>query len=394
MKRNRPVKIKRYRRSFSGSGDRNNLLRRIALWLVVLAAVFGAGWLLAKPGLDFASGLWYRLKAGFAAPPASSGQQQPAGSGPASSSLPQPTPPPEQQPQGGAWAAVPISAVDTPEKAAQTARQLQQAGVQAAVITLKDDRGYLYYPSSQPLAANSISASTVDAAAVADTLRSAGVTPVAGLCAFKDSIAPYTDREAAVWYGDQGVIWLDTSIELGGKPWLNPNAPAAQQYIAGLIEEVREMGFEQVLLQDLQFPQGYGLEMAYYGQMDETRAGLLARLGQQYQAIEGVTVWFEFPAGALSGEEVEPFGESPAGFGLQRVMARLDTQWVYNAEGQRVAQPPAADSAALKALLDPLQQGGCVAFGLRAAGITDPQQVEQACSRAQRAGFTDWFVQP
>ena len=39
MKKNKPVKIKRYRRSFSGSGDRNNLLRRILLWVVILAVV-------------------------------------------------------------------------------------------------------------------------------------------------------------------------------------------------------------------------------------------------------------------------------------------------------------------------------------------------------------------
>lgn len=43
MKKNKPVKIKRYRRSFSGSGDRNNLLRRILLWVLILAVIFGLG---------------------------------------------------------------------------------------------------------------------------------------------------------------------------------------------------------------------------------------------------------------------------------------------------------------------------------------------------------------
>ena len=62
MKRNKPVKIKRYRRSFSGAGDRNNLLRRIAFWCAVLAVVFALGWLIAKPGLDRASSIWYGYK--------------------------------------------------------------------------------------------------------------------------------------------------------------------------------------------------------------------------------------------------------------------------------------------------------------------------------------------
>ena len=64
LKKSRPVKIKRYRRSFSGSGAKKNLARRILLWVVILGAVFGVGWLVAKPGLDLASNLWYRYKNG------------------------------------------------------------------------------------------------------------------------------------------------------------------------------------------------------------------------------------------------------------------------------------------------------------------------------------------
>ena len=114
MKRNKPVKIKRYRRSFSGSGDRNNLLRRILLWVLILAAIFGVGWLIAKPGLDLASSLWYSYKnrgesSSVSVPGDSSSVSQ-------STSEPTATPTPEATDNlSGNWAQVSISSVDTAE---------------------------------------------------------------------------------------------------------------------------------------------------------------------------------------------------------------------------------------------------------------------------------------
>ena len=162
---------------------------------------------------------------------------------------------------------VALSEADTPEKATALAAQLQAQGVSYVVLPLKDDRGYLYYTSALPLAQKSIAATTVDAAAIATAFRNAGVTPVAGLCAFKDSLVPFVDRTTAVKYNNQDITWLDTSKELGGKAWLNPNSPVAQQYITDLIGEVKGLGFDTVLLQNLQFPEGSGLNLASYGAM-------------------------------------------------------------------------------------------------------------------------------
>lgn len=392
MKKNKPVKIKRYRRSFSGSGDRNNLLRRILLWVVILAVVFGLGWLIAKPGLDFASSLWYSYKN---REPGSSAAPETGGASSSQPAQAQPTPTPVPQTAGGGWAAAALSAADTPEKAAALALQLKAQGVENVVLTLKDDRGYLYYPSQVPRAQTAVASTTIDAAAVAKAFRDAGITPVAGLCAFKDSIAPYADRSMAVKYGSEGdITWLDSSAELGGKPWLNPNSAAAQQYIADLIAEVRDLGFETVLLQNLQFPQGYSLEAASYGAMDGSKEQLLAEVGKRYEAIEGVEVWFEFPSGAVSGEEIAPYGASPASFGLQRVFVRLEAAASTNEAGENISVPPAADAQALAALLEPLRAGGTGAFGLRAAGIIDTAALAAANTAAQDAGFTSFFVLP
>ncbi|MDD2992114.1 MAG: putative glycoside hydrolase [Pygmaiobacter sp.] len=384
MKKSRPVKIKRYRRSFSGSGAKKNLARRILLWVVILGAVFGIGWLVAKPGLDLASGLWYRYKNGGGAPSSQAANSTPAASSsqpqPASTETPQPTPAPAANGMGG-WAMVALSEADTPEKATALAAQLQAQGVTYVVLPLKDDRGYLYYNSALPLAQKSIAATTVDAAAIASALRNAGVTPVAGLCAFKDSLVPFVDRTTAVKYNNQDITWLDTSKELGGKAWLNPNSPVAQQYITDLIGEVKGLGFDTVLLQNLQFPEGTGLNLASYGAMAGTKEQLLAQLGQQYQGIDGVSVWFEFPAAAVRGEMASSYGASPATFGLQRVFVRLDDAAL-------------SDSTGLAGLLSPFVSGGATGFGVRGVSGSTPEALAVVNDAAKQAGFTSYFVIP
>lgn len=384
MKKSRPVKIKRYRRSFSGSGAKKNLARRILLWVVILGAVFGIGWLVAKPGLDLASGLWYRYKNGGGAPSSQAANSTPAASSsqpqPASTETPQPTPAPAANGMGG-WAMVALSEADTPEKATALAAQLQAQGVTYVVLPLKDDRGYLYYNSALPLAQKSIAATTVDAAAIASALRNAGVTPVAGLCAFKDSLVPFVDRTTAVKYNNQDITWLDTSKELGGKAWLNPNSPVAQQYITDLIGEVKGLGFDTVLLQNLQFPEGTGLNLASYGAMAGTKEQLLAQLGQQYQGIDGVSVWFEFPAAAVRGELASSYGASPATFGLQRVFVRLDDAAL-------------SDSTGLAGLLSPFVSSGATGFGVRGVSGSTPEALAVVNDAAKQAGFTSYFVIP
>lgn len=384
MKKSRPVKIKRYRRSFSGSGAKKNLARRILLWVVILGAVFGIGWLVAKPGLDLASGLWYRYKNGGGAPSSQAANSTPAASSsqpqPASTETPQPTPAPAANGMGG-WAMVALSEADTPEKATALAAQLQAQGVTYVVLPLKDDRGYLYYNSALPLAQKSIAATTVDAAAIASALCNAGVTPVAGLCAFKDSLVPFVDRTTAVKYNNQDITWLDTSKELGGKAWLNPNSPVAQQYITDLIGEVKGLGFDTVLLQNLQFPEGTGLNLASYGAMAGTKEQLLAQLGQQYQGIDGVSVWFEFPAAAVRGELASSYGASPATFGLQRVFVRLDDAAL-------------SDSTGLAGLLSPFVSSGATGFGVRGVSGSTPEALAVVNDAAKQAGFTSYFVIP
>lgn len=388
--RKKPVKIKRYRRSFTGPSSNQARTRRIALWVVAGLVLFGIGWLIAKPGIDFATGMWYSHKY---ADSSSSLPQDESGSLPAvgqeSSSAPEQTPaPPEEEPAVQSWAAVSLSGVATPEKAAQTAQKLAQQGVHAAVITLKDETGAVYYDSALPLAQASRSAQAIDAAAVAKAFSDAGVCPVAGIWAFRDSSAPYADRTLAVKYGDTDYNWLDNSQELGGKPWLNPNAAGAQDYIAGLVEEAASLGFEQTVVYGLQFPAGYSLEYCGYGAMSDSKSALLARFGRRLEAIPGTQVWFCFDQSVLAGEGLAPYGDAnPAEFGLTGVMVRANSTVRLGDDGNYITVPADTGVETLAALAARLTDGGTEKLAYALSGVTEAEKIA-ADQNARAAGFT------
>lgn len=78
--------------------------------------------------------------------------------------------------------------------------------------------------------------------------------PVAKLAAFRDPIAARTDRNMAIGYTGQAYLWLDNKASAGGNPWLNPYSDEGVQFIGDLIGEVQSMGFDHVLLENVQFP--------------------------------------------------------------------------------------------------------------------------------------------
>lgn len=58
----------------------------------------------------------------------------------------------------------------------------------------------------------------------------------------------------AIGYTGQAYLWLDNKASAGGNPWLNPYSDEAVRFIGDLIGEVQSMGFDHVLLENVQFP--------------------------------------------------------------------------------------------------------------------------------------------
>ena len=291
-------KVKRYHRSFYSRGAR---IKRGVGILVLVLVVLGAAWLAAPHVLDWATHTWYTvvknrdLEAESASRAAASSEAAAsAAAEEAASSQPEP-----EQPKGldgravtgGSWAAVDVSALADDAAIRAAAQQLKAQGADYGLVTLKTPDGSICYASQVPAAAQSIAGTTVDPARIAAIFREEGVIPVAQLAAFKDPISSRTDRSMAIHYGDG--LWLDA--QKGGNAWLNPYSAAAVEYVGDLVAEVQGMGFEQVVLTNVQFPklsrkQDYG-ETSGVSRADQLKADIAAL---QSRFAGSMTLWFSY----------------------------------------------------------------------------------------------------
>jgi len=126
--------------------------------------------------------------------------------------------------------------------------------VNALVIDVKDDRGFVLYRSRVPLA-REIGADTVAPMrasrmrAVLDTMRAHGVYPIARIVVMKDPVLARKKTEWAIRRAD-GKPWLDKN----GNPWLDPHHRGPWQYAVELACEAIDLGFSEVQYDYVRFP--------------------------------------------------------------------------------------------------------------------------------------------
>jgi hypothetical protein len=127
--------------------------------------------------------------------------------------------------------------------------------VDALVIDVKDDRGYLLYRSKVALA-RQIGADTVQPMPVArmrailDTMRANGIYPIARIVVAKDPLLADKRRALAVRRRSDGNPWLDKT----GTPWLDPHQRAVWEYAGDLATEAVRLGFSEVQFDYVRFP--------------------------------------------------------------------------------------------------------------------------------------------
>ena len=129
--------------------------------------------------------------------------------------------------------------------------------VNALVIDVKDDRGFVLYRSNVPLA-REIGADTADGhwmssaklRAVLDTMAANGIYPIARIVVAKDPLLAHKKLELAIKRKSDLKPWLDKN----GNPWLDPHQRAVWQYAADLAREAYDLGFSEVQFDYVRFP--------------------------------------------------------------------------------------------------------------------------------------------
>lgn len=349
-RRNRGRRVRHYNRSFYST---RTIASRVVAFLVTVGVVFGIGWFAGPHILDWGTGLWYGVihpKPGISRPAASE-SEPPASSVPEEEPVEevQPTQPPLQVVEGK-WVQVSLSALGSPEAIAAAARTAAEGGAGYAIIPLKDSSGYVYYSSALPLAVKSIAAKTVDAAAIAQAFMAEGVIPVASIAAFRDPIASYTDRSIGIHYTGSDYMWLDAPADAGGKPWLNPYHADAVNYIGDMVEELAGMGYEQVLLNQVQFPNYEGPKQDFGDTAGRGRAEQLKAIVAAWkERFAGrVILWYEYSYNLCSGAGAA-LGATPDALAVENLFVRTAVQ-----EGEKPLTEEAVEQT-----VQAMKQGGC-----------------------------------
>ena len=375
MKRNKPVKIKRYKNSFTNSDEKRRKALKWLCFVLVLAVLFLGGFFFAKPIIDAASGFWYSVvnpkdkpdEAVSSSLPVSSGGQSGDNADISNTEI---QPSGEDFSQNANWQFVSLSSLSTEQDIQAAARQLKENGISYALITLKDKSGTVYYQSDVPFAGSAISDTAFSAEKVVEIFNREGVQPVAYITAYQDPAAAYADRDCAVKYMSEDTMWLDSSLELGGKPWLNPYSEKARQYIGDLTDEAMQMGFAGVVISKLQFPSGYGTESCYYSGADgRTKSQVLADTVSYLQQIaqnNKAFIWFEIPASLVLGYEVNTYGEQPLGLGMDNIIVRVQLSRLE--DGSTYTGGIAAEQ--LEELYNTASTNGTLHFGVYVADST------------------------
>jgi hypothetical protein len=129
--------------------------------------------------------------------------------------------------------------------------------INALVIDVKDDRGFVLYRSSVPLA-HEIGADTADGhsmsrtklRAVLDTMTALGIYPIARIVVAKDPLLAQKKLDLAIKRKADLEPWLDKN----GRPWLDPHQRVVWQYAVDLAREAYDVGFSEVQLDYVRFP--------------------------------------------------------------------------------------------------------------------------------------------
>lgn len=120
----------------------------------------------------------------------------------------------------------------------------------AVMIELKGVYGSFYYNSSLP---DSIGSESVDRAAVDEliaTMKTKGYYLIAKVSAFQDYNFGLNHVSSGLPLAGTPYLWMDDE----GGYWLKPNDQITLNWITSVVNELKEMGFHEVMLANFRFP--------------------------------------------------------------------------------------------------------------------------------------------
>ena len=128
----------------------------------------------------------------------------------------------------------------------------------ALVLELKDADGFLRWHSGVPAADSFAVNGTMELGEYLTPLKEQGVRLVAQISALNDSAMAQRNAPVALKSAVTGQPFTDAD----GRAWLDPYSDSTREYLLALILELKDMGFDEVLLTGVACPESDGLKFS------------------------------------------------------------------------------------------------------------------------------------
>lgn len=321
---NKPIKIKR-NNSISGKRrQRNTIIKKVLSLVFAAAALLAIGFFGAPAVIEMAKNM-------SKPKPQPTPTPTPVATAPAE---PEPTANPSDvqidiSQQAFTYGEVEQGSLYSEDGIKAALDALKAKGVDNAVVTLKDSQGLVWFDTKTEIGAEAKSKTLVDVKRLVEICGEKDMQLTVQMYVFCDRIAPTVNRDTAVKYKGTDMNWLDSSKELGGKPWANPASGIMQEYIYALAEELGNMGVDDFIFSGVQLPTGYSLEMRDFGvsdaQLQAQLQGFINTLSSKV-AAKGGQAYFAFDVNALSGADVAKYIITPQRYGAANIIAVGSTE--------------------------------------------------------------------
>lgn len=131
----------------------------------------------------------------------------------------------------------------------------KKSGYKQVLVPMKDSSGNLLYKSNISYVKDTeLVTGTLHAGQIASQIKGGGLIPKAVIPTLLDNNGPSYVENAGYRFADDSYFWLDAAAANGGKRWLDPFLDGTKKYITDLSRELKNAGFEEVILSQLRFP--------------------------------------------------------------------------------------------------------------------------------------------
>ncbi len=275
--------------------------------------------------------------------------------------------------------------------------------INAFVIDLKDDRGYVTYNADVPLVGELGLKSTriEDIDALLATLAEHKIIPIARIVCFKDSILAKAKPELAV-RNINGGMWEDNK----GLNYINPYNHEVWEYLVEVAEDAARHGFREIQFDYVRFPtDGKISECVYPGEYSSKSDCIAGFLAYARERLEKLGVWVSADVFGLVVQDT-PDAER-IGQKIEKLSANVDIVCPmvypshYNTGSYEIDNPNSEPydlvSAAMKEAATRLAGTGAMGrpwlqdFSMRgiAYGVAE---VKAEIKAAEEQGFDEWIL--